>query len=340
MGHPTRTQTGTLRGVVAVGASAGGVEALANFAAGLPADLPFAVLVVLHMPTGAPSVLAKILDRHGPLPAAPAVDHAPLEPGKIYTAVPDRHLLVDDHRVLLSDGPTENSYRPAINALFRSVALEYGPRAVGLLLSGVLDDGVLGAAAIRSQGGTAIAQSPRDALFATMPVNAIQAGVVDHEVTAKDAGRLLMQLAQRQIVDTQMDRDPNMALENRIAMGRRLSTSFDTEVLGPPSGYSCPDCHGSLQAVGDGSFRCHVGHAWTAESLLEARDDEVERALWIAIRSLQEKSKLVRRMADTVKTGALYEKFRTQAEEAERAVTVLGEHLAQSYHEAGELGVG
>ena len=119
-------------------------------AAGMPCDFPFAVVVALHMPPGAPSVLAKILDRSGPLPACSAVDGMRLKPGQIHVAVPDHHLLIEDHRAVLSAGPTENGYRPAINALFRSAALAYGPRAIGLLLSGVLDDGVLGAAAIRS----------------------------------------------------------------------------------------------------------------------------------------------------------------------------------------------
>jgi two-component system chemotaxis response regulator CheB len=123
-------------------------------------------------------------------------------------------------------------------------------------------------------------------------------------------------------------------------MARRFSTSFDTEDLGPPSGYTCPDCNGSLQAVSDGNFRCHVGHAWTAGSLLQARDDEVERALWVAVRSLQEKSKLARKMADTVGTGALYQKFRAQADEAERAVEVLGQRLAHVYPGTGERGAG
>jgi two-component system, chemotaxis family, protein-glutamate methylesterase/glutaminase len=177
--------------VVAVGASAGGVEALTHFAAGLPPDLPYAVLAVLHMPAGVPSVLARILDRNGPLPAAEAVDGAPLEPGTIRVAVPNRHLLVYDRRIALSEGPSENGHRPAINALFRSVALHFGPRAVGVLLSGVLDDGTLGSAAIRSRGGTTIAQSPADALFPAMPLNAIDAGVVDRQVGALEAGRLL-----------------------------------------------------------------------------------------------------------------------------------------------------
>lgn len=181
--------------VVAVGASAGGVEALKNLAAGLPPDLPFAVLVVLHLPSNAPSVLSRILDRQGPLPAADAVDEEPLVTGTIRVAVPNRHLLVDGDRTVLSEGPTENSQRPAINALFRSVALARGKRAVSVLLSGVLDDGTLGSAAIRSGGGTTIAQLPDEALFPAMPRNAIDAGVIDYQLSAGKVGQLLMELA-------------------------------------------------------------------------------------------------------------------------------------------------
>ena len=141
-----------LRGVVAIGASAWGVEALSNLAAGLSPDLPYAYLIALRMPVAATSVLARIVDRKGPLPAVTAEHGADLQPGHIYVARPNHHLLVADHCVVLSQGPTENGHRPAINALFRSVALTFGPRAIGVLLSGVLDDGVLGLAAIRSRG--------------------------------------------------------------------------------------------------------------------------------------------------------------------------------------------
>jgi two-component system, chemotaxis family, protein-glutamate methylesterase/glutaminase len=184
-------------GVVAVGASAGGVEALTGFASGLPDDLRYAVLVVLHMPANAPSVLAKIIDRSGPLPAMNAAAGTPLEPGQIHVAVPNHHLLVTDHQVMLSEGPTENGHRPAINALFRSVALNFGPHSIGVLLSGVLDDGVLGAAAIRARGGTTVVQDPEDALFGAMPINAIEAGVIDHRAPVADMGALLAKLADR-----------------------------------------------------------------------------------------------------------------------------------------------
>jgi two-component system chemotaxis response regulator CheB len=317
--------------VVAVGASAGGVEALTNFAAGLSPDLPFAILVVLHMPVGAPSVLARIMDRSGPLPAAQAVDGEPLEPGTIRVAVPNRHLLIHDHRIALSEGPTENGHRPAINALFRSVALNFGQRAIGVLLSGVLDDGTLGAAAIRSRGGTTIAQSPEDALFSAMPLNAIQAGVIEHQVGASEVGGLLKQLAAREFEERAMDTDPRMELENRIAMSRRFSADFDSEKLGPPSGYSCPDCNGSLISVSENNYRCQVGHAWTADALLRARDDEIESALWVAMRSLQEKAKLSRRLAGQVNPGILSERYESIANEAEHAMEVLGHRLSEAY---------
>lgn len=322
--------------VVAVGASAGGVEALTNFAAGLPPDLPYAVLVVLHMPVGAPSVLDRILARNGPLAAAPATDGEPLKAGTIRVGIPNRHLLVHDNRIVLSEGPTENGHRPAINALFRSVALAFGQRAVSVLLSGVLDDGTLGSAAIHSRGGTTIAQSPDDALFPAMPLNAIEAGVVHHQVGAIEVGGLLKQLADRDFEEREMESDARMELENRIAMARRFSTEIDAEALGPPSGYTCPDCNGALISVSEGNYRCHVGHAWTADALLRARDNEIESALWIAIRSLQEKAKLSRRLAEQVSPGMLSERYETIADEAEHAMAVLGHRLSEAYTKHGE----
>jgi two-component system chemotaxis response regulator CheB len=239
--------------------------------------------------------------------------------------------MVYDHRMVLSEGPTENGHRPAINALFRSVALSFGQRAVTVLLSGVLDDGTLGSAAVRSRGGTTIAQSPSDALFPAMPLNAIAAGVVDHQVAAAEVGGLLKRLTDRTFEESQMEPDARMELENRIAMARRFSTQFDTRELGQPSGYTCPDCNGSLIDVSEGNYRCHVGHAWTADALLSARDDEIEGAMWVAMRSLQEKAKLSRRLADQASAGMLRERYRAIADESEHAMSVLGTRLSNVY---------
>lgn len=323
-------------GVIAIGASAGGVEALKQLAASLPPDLPYAVLVVLHMAAASPSVLAQIVDRSGPLPATQAVDGEHLYGGHVYVAVPDRHLLIKGHRIVVSRGPTEDGHRPAINSLMRSAAVAFGPRAVGVLLSGVLDDGVLGLAAIRSRGGVTVVQDPDDALFPDMPRNAIAAQVVDHEVAAGAAGRLFTKLAERHDEEFTMVSDPAMELENRIAMGPRYSDTFDAEVLGPPSGFTCPDCNGSLMSVGTTNYRCRVGHAWTPEALFRARDRETENALWIALRSLEEKAKLSRKHETTVGPGALQRRYAEIARETEHAVDVLRARLTELVDDPGD----
>jgi two-component system chemotaxis response regulator CheB len=323
-------------GVIAIGASAGGVEALKQLAASLSPELPYAVLVSLHMAAASPSVLAHIVDRSGPLPATQAVDGEQLRAGHVYVSVPDRHLLVRDHRIVVSRGPTEDGHRPAINPLMRSAAVAFGPRAVGVLLSGVLDDGVLGLAAIRSRGGVTVVQDPDDALFPDMPRNAIAAQVVDHEVAAGAAGRLFMKLAERHDEEFAMVSDPAMELENRIAMGPRYSDAFDAETLGPPSGFTCPDCNGSLMSVGDTNYRCRVGHAWTPEALFRARDRETENALWIALRSLEEKAKLSRKHEATVGPGALQRRYADIARETEHAVDVLRARLTELVDDPGE----
>ena len=318
-----------LQGVVAIGASAGGVEAVTHLAAGLSENLAYAVLIVLHLPANAPSVLGRIVDRAGPLPASTAVDGQPLQAGRIYVAPPGRHLMASREHVTLTKGPTENGFRPAINTLFRSVAVAFGSRAVGVLMSGVLDDGVLGMGAIRARGGTTICQDPDDAVFPSMPLSAKAAGVVDHEAAAKDIGALLAGLPARP-VPAVFPPDAAMEEENRIAMAHTFAIPFDTETLGPPSGYTCPDCHGSLQRMeAVGSFRCHVGHAWTAQALLAARNDELETALWVAIRSLTEKAKLARALMTDVGSGAASRHFANVAEEAERALLVLQQGLAR-----------
>jgi two-component system chemotaxis response regulator CheB len=340
MANTSASNSDAPRGVVVVGASAGGVEALTNFAANLPTDLPYSSLVALHMPPGGPSVLAKIIDRSGPLPAETATTGEKLEEGRIYVAPPDRHLLVDDHRTVLSEGPTENGHRPAINALFRSAALTFGPHAVAILMSGVLDDGVLGCQAVRARGGTVVVQHPDDALFSAMPKNALRTGVVDHQVPAAEMGGLLKQLGDREIEEREMESDTNMEIENRIAMGKRFDATFDSERLGPHSGYTCPDCNGSLVIVEDNSYRCRVGHAWTTDSLLDARDEEVEGALWVALRSLQEKAKLSRKMADSVGPGMISRRYNQLADEAEQAMTVLSSRLRDADPPHGERGAG
>ncbi|CAN5205982.1 hypothetical protein BH11ACT6_BH11ACT6_03490 [soil metagenome] len=218
MDSPAAQSDGNPGWAVAVGGSAGSVEALKQVAAGLPAHLSCSVLVAIHLPHSAPSVLADILDRSGPLTAVTARNGDQLRPGHIYVAVPNRHLLVAEGRLVLSGGPAEDGHRPAINALFRSVAVAFADRAVGLLLSGVLDDGVAGLAAIHDCGGSTMAQDPDEAIFAGMPRRAVDAGVVDQRVSAANVGRLLADLVERRVETKHAVADPHVLLENRVAM--------------------------------------------------------------------------------------------------------------------------
>ncbi len=182
--------------VVAIGASAGGVQSVKDLVAMLPPHFPAAVLVVIHFPPTGISVLADILNRAGPLPAVEAVDGERLKPGRIYTGVPDRHLMVEDGVIRLSRGPRENHCRPAIDALFRSVAHAIGPRSIGVVLSGTLNDGTAGLIEIKKLGGCAVVQDPKTALFREMPRSAIQAVSVDYVLPLHDMARVLEQIVQ------------------------------------------------------------------------------------------------------------------------------------------------
>lgn len=312
------------RDVVVVGASAGGVEALRAMASGLPGNLPASVLVVLHMPAGGTSALAQILSRAGPLPAAVARDGEPLEHGRIYTARPSHHLLVVDGVVRLSHGPTENGHRPAVNALFRSAAIARGAAVTGVLLSGVLDDGVSGLHAIVQRGGRVVVQDPDDALYRGMPESALRSLTPDHVVPATELGDLLAKITAEHAEATE-EAPELMRWEHELASANGHVEG--AEVVGLPSEFSCPDCDGVLSNIDGGQrYRCRAGHAWTVEALLAAQESVLERSLWTAVRTLEEKAALNRRMAGTAwarGSSKLAKRYEEQAGESSAAAEVL-----------------
>ena len=255
------------REVVAIGASAGGVEALRQLAASLPPELPAAVLVVLHvLPTGT-SVLPHILGRAGPLPAGSARHGERLERGRIYVAPPDHHLLLWDGRVQLTHGPRENGHRPSLDPLFRSAARAYGERVIGIVLSGTLDDGTAGLRMIHEVGGATIAQDPEEALYPGMPRSAIDNGAADHVVRMPEMADLICML-----IDTPIEPRPDPPDEPDAALPGPSLDIADTRAArwGEPSGLTCPECGGALWEQQEGDlvrFRCHVGHAYSPESM-------------------------------------------------------------------------
>jgi two-component system chemotaxis response regulator CheB len=183
--------------IVALGTSAGGIEALRAVLSALPGDFPAPLCIVMHTAAESPGMLPAILDRSTPLEVRSPADGDPLQAGRVYVAPPDRHLLVEPGHVRVTAGPRENRFRPAIDPLFRSVAQVFGPAAVGVLLTGNLDDGTSGLDVIKRLGGVAVVQDPADALFPEMPKSAIEHIAVDHVVTVAEMGPLLIDLIAR-----------------------------------------------------------------------------------------------------------------------------------------------
>jgi two-component system chemotaxis response regulator CheB len=318
-------------GIVVVGASAGGVEALTDLAASLPSDLSAAVFVVLHLPATGTSALPEILRRHGPLPAAHVRDGEPIQPGRIYVAPPDHHVLVRTGHVHLSRGPRENGHRPAIDPLFRSAAREYAARVIGVVLSGALDDGTAGLLAIKSRGGIAVVQNPEDALYPGMPGNALEHAQVDHVLAAASMGTLLTRLL-ADLAEPPADPAP-IGMRVEVEMEGFSMEAFEGNHPGRPSGFSCPDCHGVLWQIKDGGlerYRCRVGHAWSPEGLLTQQSEALEAALWVALRSLEERAALARRLAEPARRrghAITATRFEEQAAEAQQAARLVRDLL-------------
>jgi two-component system, chemotaxis family, protein-glutamate methylesterase/glutaminase len=273
------------------------LEPLQRLFGELPGDLAATLFVVVHVGAHANSTLASVLDRAGPLPVAVAGDALAFEPGRVYVAPPDLHLLLEDGRMLLRRGPRENLSRPAIDPLFRSAAAAYGARVVGVLLSGMLYDGASGLRAIKRCGGIAVIQDPADALYPDMPRHALQRSEVDYCLSAAELAKLLVRLvAEPAGISPEVPED--IRLEARMAAQAVAGGPAD-EQLERPLALTCPDCGGALREITDGEplrYRCHVGHAYDADLLLGAQTEGVERALWSALRALDERAALLRRL--------------------------------------------
>jgi two-component system, chemotaxis family, protein-glutamate methylesterase/glutaminase len=286
--------------LVVVGASAGGVEALRDLVAQLPTDFPACVLVVLHIPPSGTSALPAILDRAGPLPARAARAGDRLEPGRVLVGVPDHHLVVLSDSVTLTRGPHENGHRPAVDVLFRSAARHHGGRVNAVVLSGSLDDGAAGMVAVRRRGGQGVVQDFNEALYAAMPRAAAIAGEIEHVLPAAKIAPLLSELISAGPAVPVGAAGDLMTRETDVA-GMDAHEMHDPQRPGVPAGLGCPSCGGSLFQIEEGSlvrFRCRVGHAWSPESLLEQQTLALESALWMAIRSLEEKVALVTELGE------------------------------------------
>ncbi|HEX8447233.1 MAG TPA: chemotaxis protein CheB [Sphingomonas sp.] len=313
--------------LVVIGGSAGSLVALERILAALPADLPATVLIVTHLPPARPSTIAQTLSRHCALPVEAAADGAMIRPGTVLVASPDRHLLVIDGRVQLGIGPRENLARPAIDPLFRSAAIMAGARTIGVLLSGMLDDGAAGLAAIRRCGGMVVVQDPGDADYDEMPRNAIATGFVDHVVPAAELGSVIVRLT-GEPAGVARAVPPDLAIEVDIALGGPSNPDRIAQI-GDVVTMTCLNCSGVLSEVKDAQplrYRCQTGHGYTAKALEALHDNAVDDAFRVALRIMMERTELVTRMQqEAIRAGraAVAEMYGRRAQEyGEHADTI------------------
>ena len=289
------------RNIIVVGASVGGVEALQRLVGGLPRHFHASIFVVLHLSRQSTSVLPEILTRVGSLPASHPRDGEPIRMGQIYVAPPDHHLLLDEGKVRISRGPKENRHRPAVDPLFRSAARWYGPRVIGVVLTGSLDDGTAGLLAIKKRGGLTMVQDPADAFCGDMPRSAMEVVDVDYVAPVDRIPELLRQLVPVQVAENGTGKSARLRKETEIAELKNMDAIEDENRPGVPSQFACPECGGVLWEMNGEEilrFRCRVGHAFTASSLGVEQVEAVEGALWAAMRALEEGASLARRMAE------------------------------------------
>jgi two-component system chemotaxis response regulator CheB len=307
------------RRVVGIAASAGGVEAIRRVVGELPSDFPAAICVTLHIPATGRSLLAPILDRDSAMLAVVASDGLPLRAGVIYVAPADHHLLVGRETVQLTRGPKENGSRPAADPMFRSLAQNWGPCAVAVVLSGALDDGSAGAVAVSGAGGVVIVQDPHDALVPSMPSNAIAADSPERVLPVEEIAVALRQLLGEPVPDP----------EGGSTMSEPVHPDpHPSRPAGPASGFTCPECSGALWELREGElvrYRCRVGHSYSQDAMIDAQGSAVEAALWSALEVLEERGELLGRVADRSagRTPKTEQRFRDAARDAyERAALI------------------
>jgi two-component system chemotaxis response regulator CheB len=307
------------RDLIVIGTSAGGLEALDQLIGQLPTDLPASIVIVQHMDRGnSGEPLLRRLGRHQAFHPKLAEHGERLNTSRIYIAPPDNHLLIKKRKILVTKGAAENRYRPGIDPLFRSAAVSHGSRVIGVVLTGMMDDGTAGLIAVKRCGGVTVVQDPRDAAYSGMPLSALDNATVDYCVSIAEMGPLLTTLvSQRQGRAKAVPED--VRTEAAIAE-RVLSDISQVNTLGEQVPYNCPGCGGVLWKIdgpGEKRYRCHTGHAYSGLSLLASQSEKIEEMLWISLRMFEERKNLLATMARDSATATLRSNNRRQAKETQ-----------------------
>jgi two-component system, chemotaxis family, protein-glutamate methylesterase/glutaminase len=323
-GNPAATER-----IIVIGASAGGFEAFKKIIQNLPADINASIFIVWHMSPDVRGILPQVLNRLNTIVASQAYNNEEIKPNHIYVAPPDHHMLIEEGRVLITHGPKENRFRPAVDPLFRSAAYAYGNRVIGVILSGALDDGTAGLWTVKHYGGIAIVQDPNDAEVPSMPENAMREVKVDYCVGVSELPDLLVRLSKEPLTehvdvmkDEQTKKEIQIAAEES-ALGKGVLN------FGDLSPYTCPECHGVLSRLRNDNivrYRCHTGHAYSADTLMASITEKIEDGLYSAIRGMDESIMLLNQLGDHYaeanqpRLAALYFKKAKEAQERSEPV--------------------
>ena len=317
--------------IIVIGTSAGGLKALGAIVSALPADIAAVLFIVQHLAADKPSVLPKILADISSLPASHPADGEAIQKGHIYVAPPDYHLLVNQGLMRVVRGPQENRFRPAIDALFRSAARAYGSRVVGVVLTGYLDDGTVGLQAVKKLGGVAIVQDPNEAEYPSMVKSALRYVKVDHCLPLAKIPEMLVQLSSQPAVEEKPTVTEEIEVESKIAEQGMNTQEFleNVEAIGTRTTYTCPECNGSIWQIGKEEplrFRCHIGHSFTANVFLSEQTQNIENALWSAVRAMEEKVTFSRQMSERMRNYNLQTaatKYEDHAKSLDAEVTIV-----------------
>jgi two-component system, chemotaxis family, protein-glutamate methylesterase/glutaminase len=314
--------------LIVIGGSAGAAETVTRLLTEFGADFPAPLFVVLHLAPMSNEWLSARFARLTGLRVSSPEQEEPLEVGHIYIARPNRHLIVKEGRVLSSAGPRENLWRPAIDVLFRTAAVAYGSRVIGVLMSGELDDGTAGLQAIKACGGVTVVQDPDDTLHPTMLRTALANVQIDHSATVSELSTLLKRLSNEPA-------GPAVTIPEQLRQDASIAENADLapEIMlerGQPTPLSCPECGGPLWSSGKNGhqFRCLVGHALHLHSLSNGTDQEIDRTLWAAIRLFEQRVNIARMMGDEERQRGRQQRadlYDSRADESHRYAQTLRE---------------
>ncbi|WP_235297929.1 chemotaxis protein CheB [Portibacter marinus] len=326
------------RDIIVVGSSAGGLDAMINLTTNLPNDLDASIFMVQHMPAYGKSDLSHILGRNTNLNVKEAEHGEKIKNGTIYCAITNHHLLLEEDRIFLSNGPKENRFRPSVNALSRSAAYNYKERVIGIILSGVLDDGSAGMCTIKRFNGLGITQSTEDALFDSMPTQVSRYVDIDYTLLASEIGKLLGKLSNQTVAkppEVPKVYEKQMKMEIEIAKNKN-ALQMGVFEKGKFTPLTCPDCEGALIEVPDEKvlrFRCHTGHAFTADALLSGVTENIEADLWNVMRRMEEGNFVLNKIGRQLESYGVTEasqNFYSEAEKLKTKSTVIHDLIKEN----------